>query len=284
MNIKGSYLKNCKLLKYMKIKLTLFLLIHSFLLLSQVQTKTQRVIKLIEPQSFYLNGGTKTMVGGNSRIGFKIDLPPNTIEWYYAFTTEPTKSQEQNIQLENQLRLLLSTTGISGNILNMIKIPAGQGLIDVFLTDRKGYDIFFKKDFFGMWEYTSPNHTIEGSRTNIKDGKVKIDDVKFGTHFLVIRNTSATTGVNVKLEVVAILEEVVTDLNVWDKKSKDLLFESLKTDVKKSFSYYENDKIEEITGCIMMKFTNKIKPSELNTLAEYEIKTLMKTLITECNF
>ena len=82
---------------------TLILIFQTLISFSQVQTKTQKIVKLIEPQSFYLNGGSKNMVGGNSRTGFKIDLPPNTIEWYYAFTTEPTKNNQQNIQLENQL-------------------------------------------------------------------------------------------------------------------------------------------------------------------------------------
>lgn len=224
------------------------------------------------------------MVGGNSRTGFKIDLPPNTVEWYYAFTTEPNKNNDQIIQLESQIGFLLQqTTGISGNLLNLIKIPIGQGLIDIYLTDRKGYDVFFKKDFFGMWEYTAPNHTIEGSRTNIKDGKVKIDDIRKGSHFIVIRNTSSTTGINVKLEVVAIVEETTTDLNVWDKKSKDLLFNSLKGDMKKSFPQYTEDKIEEVTGCVMSKFTTNLKPVDISTLAEYELKAMVKKYVSECN-
>lgn len=266
----------------MKKIFTLIIVFQTLFSFSQVQTKTQKVIKIIEPQSFYLNGGSKNMVGGNSRTGFKIDLPANTVEWYYAFTTEPNKNNEQNIQLENQLGFILQTAGFSSNLLNLIKIPAGQGVIDIYLTDRKGYDIFFEKDFFGMWKYTSPGHNIEGSRTNIKDGKVKIDDLKKGSHFLVIRNTSATTGVNIKLEVVAIVEEVTTDLSVWDKKSKDLLFNSLKTDVKKSFTQYNEDKIDEITGCIMTKFTSNIKPTDINTLAEYELKAIIKKYLAEC--
>jgi hypothetical protein len=156
----------------MKFFFTVIIILKTFFCFSQVQTKTQKVIKILEPQSFYLNGGTKSMLGGNSRTGFKIDLPPNTVEWYYAFTTEPNKNNDQIIQLDSQIDFIIQqTTGISENLLNLIKIPIGQGLIDIFLTDRKGYDIFFKKDFFGTWEYTTPNHNIEGSRTNIKDGK-----------------------------------------------------------------------------------------------------------------
>lgn len=262
---------------------TLIILFQSLFSFSQVQTKTQKTIKILEPQSFYLNGGSRNMLGGNSRTGFKIDLPPNTLEWYYAFTTEPNKNNIQNLQLENQLRFLLQTSGFSGSLLSLVKIPAGQGLIDIYLTDKNGYDLFFEKDFWGMWKYTAPRHTIEGSRTNTKDAKVKIDDVKTGSHFIVIRNTSATTGVNIKLEVVAIVEETTTDLSQWDKKTKDQLFNYLRTDMKNTFYQYNDDKIDEVTGCVITKFTKDLKPTDVSNLAEYEIKAIVKKYVGECN-
>ncbi len=266
----------------MKKFITLIICLISILVQSQVQTKKQKVIQILEPQTFYLNGGAKSAFGGNSRIGFKIDLPPNTLEWYYAFTTEPNENKEQNIQLENQLRLILSTTSLSNSLISLIKIPKGIGLIDVYLTDRKGYDIFFEKDFWGIWKYKSPNYNIEGSVASAKDGKVKIDDVKQGTHFLVIRNTSSREGINVKLEVVAIVEETITDMNVWDKKSKDLIFNRLKHDIKKSFPFYSNKKIEEISICMMAKLTSELKPSDLNLMAEYELKSLTQKHFSDC--
>ena len=41
-------------------------------------------------------------------------------------------------------------------------------VITVYLTDRKGYDIFFEKDFWGIWKYKSPNYNIEGSVASAK--------------------------------------------------------------------------------------------------------------------
>ena len=267
----------------MKKIFTLVIFIHVFLGHSQIQTKSQKVVEVLEPQAFYLNGGAKNLMGGSSRIGFKIDLPPNTVEWYYAFTTEPNNDKEQTIELENQLGLLLSTLGYSPTLINLIKIPEGQGLIDVFLTDRNGYNTFFEKDFFDMWKYKSPGHIVEGSRTNMKEGKVKIDDVQSGSHFLVIRNTSGTIGANIKLEVVAVVEELTTDLSLWDKKSRDFLFNSLRGDIKRSFPEYSEDKIDEVTGCAITKFTKELKPTDITTLAEYELKAIVKKYIAECN-
>ena len=268
----------------MKCIFTLIFSIHSLFFYPQIQTKTQKAIKILEPQSFYLNGGAKSMAGGNSRTGFKIDLPQNTVEWYYAFTTEPNKNSNQNLQLEKQLSYILSASGFTSNIVNLIKIPIGQGLIDIYLTDRRGYNLFFEKDFLGMWKYTAPGHSIEGSTINAKDGKIKIDDIRTGSHFLVIRNTSATTGINIKLEVVAIVEEIITDMTVWDKRSKDLLFNSFKKDIQKAYPYYSEDKVDEITGCVIEKITSELKPSDVNTLAEYELKKLIKNHYSNCSF
>lgn len=266
----------------MKKIFTLAVLVYSLIGYSQIQSKIQKIVKVVEPQTFYLNGGVRNMMGGKSRTGIKIDLPPNTVEWYYVFTTEPNKNSQQNIQLEKQLILLLKTVGYSADFLRFIKVPVGQGLIDVFLTDRKGYDTFFEKDAFGGWVYNAPSHSIEGSGKNMREGKVKIDDIKNGSHFLVVRNTSSTTGINIKLEVVAVVEETVVDMSKWDKKNKDMLFNILKKEMKESYPYYAEDKIEEISSCVMTKMISQVKPADVNELAEYELKMIFKKYCTEC--
>lgn len=266
----------------MKKVILLGLLFVFFVGYSQVQTKTQKAIQILEPQSFYLNGGTRNMVGGNSRTGFIINLPPNTVEWYYTFTTEPNKNQEDNLQLENQITMLLSMGGMSSGLLSLIKVPQGNGLIDVFLTDRNGYDIFFKKDFWGQWEYTSPNHNIEGSRTNVKDGKVQIKSIRNGQHFLVIRNTSGTTGINVKIDVVAIVEETEIDLSKWSKETKNALFEGFKQNVKQKTPYTSQSNIEKIASCMTQKIIEDYTIESFQELADFELKNIENDIMEEC--
>ena len=270
-------------LKIKKI-LMLFFVLQTIFSFSQVQNKLKKVVNLIEPQSFYLNGGSRSLVGGNSRIGFVINLPLNTVEWYYAFTTEQNKNSEQNIKLDNQLtNFILQVSGVPTNLLSLIQIPEGNGIIDIFLTDRKGYDNFFEKDMFGLWKYKSPSHNIQGSRTNIKEGKVKIEDLINGSHFLVIRNTSSTTGINIKLEVVAIVEEIITDNSIWEKNNKDLLYNNFKKEIKKMFPSYNESKIEDLSTCFTIKFTTNYKPEELKNLAEFELKAKIKEFLNDCD-
>ena len=67
----------------------------------------------------------------------------------------------------------------------------------------------------------------------------------------------------------------------FDKKDK-FFIETFIGIIKKFFEYKE-DKIDEIAGCVMTKFTLNLKPADINTLAEYEIKAIMKQYVTECN-
>lgn len=266
----------------MKKILSIILLFFFQFIFCQVENKIQKVVKIIEPQSFYLNGGTRNYLGGSSRTGFKIDLPPNTVQWYYAFTTESNKNNDQSIQLQNQLMSIITSVNNTNPVLSLIKIPQGQGLIDIYLTDKKGYDIFFQKNAFNLWTYDAPNSYIEGSRKNHREGKVMIDDVKKGTHYIVVRNTSSTVGINVKLEVVAIVEEKIINYNEWSKEVKNDLYNKIKEVVKNDYKSYDETKIEELSICIMTNLTKEVKPSDFLNMADYEIKLILKKNIENC--
>lgn len=50
--------------------------------------------------------------GGKSRTSIKIDLPPNTMEWYYSFTTTEVENGTANLNLAMQLsRMLVDPSG-----------------------------------------------------------------------------------------------------------------------------------------------------------------------------
>jgi hypothetical protein len=53
--------------------------------------------------------------------------------------------------------------------------------------------------------------------------------------------------------------------------------------MEKSFPQYNEDKIEEVTGCVMSKFTTNLKPVDLSSMAEYELKAMVKKYVSECN-
>jgi hypothetical protein len=162
------------------------------------QTK-RKLISLYSQQHFYLNGGTRAMFGGVSRTSLKVELPANTIEWYYVFTTSPGKDVSSDISLFAQLTKAFDPSGITATAVNAILAPTGSNTADVYLLDKDNVDLFISKEDF---KYGGTD-----SRKNFKDGVVQINDVIKGTYYLGLRNPSADAGVNVSIEVVAVVEE-----------------------------------------------------------------------------
>lgn len=156
------------------------------------------------PQTFYLNGGTKATFGGKSRTWFNIPLPKNTVEWYYSFTTTKNQNSSSSVGLLSQLTRLYDPTGMTAIATNAILTPSGAGVCDIYLMDRANSDKFIEKvdNWGGSYSYK-----VNGSRENYKNGTVQIKDILSGNWCLGFKNPSATEGISITFEVVAIVEE-----------------------------------------------------------------------------
>ena len=155
---------------------------------------------IIGEQKFYLNGGARADFGGKSREILEVNLPPNTVEWYYAFTSTPNQTQTQPIRLATQLiRLLSPDEGVLVDFLSKLIAPTGAGVCDVYLfQDQLSVNNFIGKK--GQF-----NYDLNGTRENFKEGVVRIKDALKGPYILGIRNPSALGGANIGIEVVAIV-------------------------------------------------------------------------------
>jgi len=171
--------------------------------LAQNYTYKRKVVQLYSAQHFYLNGGANAdMLGGKSRVDIRVDLPENTIEWYYVFTTSESKDGKANIGLITQLSKLLDPTGLTGIAAEAIIAPPGEAVCDVFLLNAQNKNLFLQKADLnnGTFYYNG-----KGSRQNFRNGTVQVQDLRTGTHFIGIRNPSTFSGVNVTIEVAAIV-------------------------------------------------------------------------------
>jgi len=190
---------------YMKQILT-FLVALSFALIVNGQTvqRERKVVQVMSPQTFYLNGGTRATFGGKSRILINISLPPNTVEWYYSFSTSKNENSSMSIGLISQLTKLVDPTGLTAIATSSILTPTGAGVCDIYLMDRKNADAFMEKvDNLGGSYY----YEISGSRENYKNGTVQIKYIASGNRCLGFKNPSATQGISITFEVAAIVEE-----------------------------------------------------------------------------
>ncbi|WP_298426143.1 hypothetical protein [uncultured Kordia sp.] len=186
----------------------LFITFISFQLsLSQEYDVTYETIEVIKTRSIYLNGGLRSQFGGKSRIYIPIDLPKNTVKWYYSFSTKKGKSGIQNLNLALQLSsMILDPSTLTSQVTSQLKIPEGSSSVDIYLTDKENIDKFIRKeDNDGAVLY----YYEEGTISNTKSAIVEIDDTNSGTVYLGLKNPSASSGVNISIEVVAIIENRV---------------------------------------------------------------------------
>lgn len=179
-----------------------FLLFISFL--GYTQDYQTEAVQLIEPRSIYLNGGIRASLGGKSRTYIKVDLPQNTVKWYYSFSTERGESGTQNLNLAIQLTSMMAAGSAGSTAVNLsgIEVPAGSASVDVYLCDRENIDAFINKvDNDGGTFY----YTMEGTTKNTRQAIIEVDDVTSGTVYLGLKNPSASDGVNISIDVVAIV-------------------------------------------------------------------------------
>lgn len=201
------------------------------------QFETKRVEKiLIQNRSVYLKGGFRASFSGASRISIKVDLPPNTIEWYYSFSTSKGESATKNLGLGLQLASLLADTStLTSSLLSKIKVPTGEAHADIYLCNEVNIDEFIKKvdNHGGTYSFYR-----EGTVKSTKQAVVQIDDITSGTWYLGIKNPSTSTGLNINIEVVAIVEESAI-IEKTENQQKAELYGNL------GMSHYNNGEYEK---------------------------------------
>ena len=195
-------------------------------------------IEIISSRSIFLNSGAwSTTMGGASRSFIKVDLPDNTIKWYYSFSTSPKKNSLQQLDLMSQLLTLSEKTQLKEDIQTTLEVPSGTCGIDIYLLDKNNIIPFLEKEDLKNGGYT---YTLEGTVQNTKQAVVEIDEVISQTVYLGLKNPESFIGVNITIEVVAI-----TKIALEQKKTNRLLKAEL-------LGYAARDEYEKgnYTSCI----------------------------------
>ena len=229
---------------------------------------------VISQRLISLNGGLRSQVDGKSRTIIPVNLPKETISWYYTFSTGSAGSGVKNLQLLMQVSALIADpTKVTSFALSNIKIPSGSHTVDVYLLDQPNADAFFNKiDNKGGTFY----YNREGTVTATKEGTVRINQISNSQMYLGIKNPSSLDGVDVSIEVVAIVAvEIYEDRWTLDNLNK-IYYNCLGT-----FSI-RNIEIEQICNCVKEKIFNNYVPSAYYQLSEPSRNKLHKDEISNC--
>ena len=228
---------------------------------AQVTKTDVRVKTLSEQRVIALNGKLRDAVaGGESRAIIPIDLPPGTIEWFYSFSTAAGVSGTKNLNLAIQLSsYTFDLTGISGKILTQLRVPGGTNAINIYVMDADNRTFFLEGDDFQSIE--------EGSSQVTKEGVVKVDDVKTGRWFIGIENPSALDGVNVTIEVAALVSEEIF-IDEWSLENLSLIENACRN----TFLSEGNDSAKRVVcDCFIQELQTTTKPSRWQKLGKDKV-------------
>ena len=168
----------------------------------QLKAQTSRedymVVPIVSQQSFYLKGRSGTMGSSGSRQVLQINLPANTVEWYYTVTTRSGRGQFSNSDLTGQLvKLVDPDRGIAYK--PSVYVPGGTGVCDVYLMTNP-HEV---KKYVNRRPAVS--FLMNDSREHYVSGAVMVKDFLDGSCFLIFRNPGSSRGVHVNVEVTAIV-------------------------------------------------------------------------------
>ncbi len=180
-------------------------------------------------QTFYINPAA-TMTG-SSRHVVKFQLPQKTIQWYYTFSAfrnkEDADKAHEKFDLLSELSRFSDPSGTSSFAISMLTKVPGSNYCDVYLLNSFKDELPFKnKDELlrkGAW-------TSDDSQEGLAKGIIPITNSNhlIGVQYLGIRNPSLEYGINVSIQIVAIVQQEIT-INGWKKQQKDDLFKLFKT-------------------------------------------------------
>ncbi len=107
------------------------------------------------------------------------------------------------MKLYSDISKALGMGGIAVSVgINALSQPPGANYCDVYLLDQNDYLPFENKED-GKWKIFT-----EGTRENLKQGIVKIKECcRNGKYFLGFKNPDSGYGLNILIEVVAIVEK-----------------------------------------------------------------------------
>ena len=163
-----------------------------------------KTITLIEQRAYSLNGGARSYMGGVSRATIKIDLPKNTRSWYYSFTTSPGVDGTKLLKLGLQVSATVASVGLAAAA-SAIDVPSGSGSVDVIVLPTEYEDAFMNKED-NKWRMYQ-----DVSLQNAKQAVQSIASNYGNSFYLGLRNPSAMSGINIMIEVVAVVEETTTE-------------------------------------------------------------------------
>ncbi len=260
--------------------LFLFILIKTTPLKSQIpaQDSAFTVVTIAPAQSFYLDSRLMSNLNGRSRLTIPVNLPEGTVRWYYSFAASESKNEPLEwVGLAGQLTKLYDRTGIASEVINRLVKPAGTTVCDIFVLNTEG-SLFFENK-----EDDKIIMDKDFSRQNMTGGIVEVW-VKNKRPVLGLSNPSIKTGINVKIEISAVVSKskpsspIFLKETTWNKAQKEDLWSKMSY----AFDGKKNSQTDAVTLCAIDSFVHIYTFQEYAMMTESEKNYKLMSKVEAC--
>lgn len=253
----------------MKNSLLLVLLLVNIVLYGQIQ---EEVIQVSPPTEHFVPAAGLSRSGV---ISIPVELPPNTIRWYYSFAAFRTQEQIQaaktKFSLLSSASRFIDVTGTVGKGIELAGSPPGTHHCDANLirTNRAGERV----------------RILAYERPNLKNGTVVVANPDYcnGLQYLSFANQSTAYGISIVLEVVAIVEKEIT-VNNWTGPQREELYNELLVNLLQNHrnSTYSLDQLRRVARCASLKMVEDLGEAHFRSLASFERESAIEEVCESC--
>lgn len=264
-------------MKRLKAFLILFTFVSTVLKAQNTGDNSPQVVTVSAAQNFYLDSRIVSNINGRSRLTIPVNLPEGTVKWFYSFAAVESKNEPLEwVGLAGQLTKLYDRTGIASEVINRLVKPTGTSSCDIYVLNTEGISTFLNK--------TDENFSYdkENSRLNFTGGVVEVP-FKTSNIVLGLSNPSVKSGINLKVEVTALVVKVVKkdfakNQATWTKEAKANIY----TQMTYLFDGKKSAAADAIMLCAMDSVSKMYALEEYNQLLNNEKNSKLTSIVQEC--
>lgn len=244
-----------------------------------MQAQNEVLIPIVNHKIFYLDSRSSTLFSGSHTTVLELDLPVNTVRWYYRFYNITKKDllprYGSKTSLMDELEAKLTDSDYS--TLKLPQIPAEfKNKVSIYLLeDSSQVSVFNKQLTFAKVKYQE-----QFSFLNLGAGWSEVCDPDFitGKQYLGLLNQANLSGTNIVVDVVAICKQRTIETD-W---SEEILKEIESEFIDENISGFSPFVIRKISDCYIRSLQNKLTYEKYKTLSVAEKSRTEKEALGNC--
>jgi hypothetical protein len=201
----------------------------------------------------------------------EVDLPPNTVKWFYRFASAPNLTAANKYLKETSPLSSWIDRSVEDSTLvfEIIEVSEEFPIVNVYLlTDSTSVDVFNSRISFNRSFFT-PKYSV----LNAAKGWMVIEEEKFltGKQYIGLMNPSILQEAHILLEVAALVNKPVPGKNGWTLPELENWYsEIVNLCSELPDSIITPEKIPIVAGCFVNALENRWDAAQYKSLNEAE--------------